>query len=173
MRCKICYKATDKELCSSKCEDIMTEAKNRVELQEKELNKVLNKVFFCKECNKPRNSGRTLCRECLNKKKREEAKKNRIKKVKYCINENCRKEIDNPSSNSKRYCSEECRKSARKSRQKEDNARYRAKKKIEKALKEGVCVEDKYKGTVNPYFLTRGRISTSGRGSVLESSTTE
>ncbi len=114
----------------------------------------------CRVCDKE-SDGETCCLLCgiiwkktgvrVNKQHKEYM---RTAKAPVCKKVNCNVLLVNKNSNSQRYCSDECKPK----RVYTEKERIRRKEK-NKQLREEAKGVDPYEGTINPYFLRRGELS--------------
>lgn len=166
MNCKICDTEEGQELWGDKCTEIMKDTKKRVLIQRSLFDTLLDnvKTYTCKDCGVPRKKGSQYCKPCA-KKRRNERNRQYAMRIRgtgerVCKNEKCKKPLINPKSNSQRYCSSECRPT-------KDYNERRLELEKEKRIKEKVqkMTADRYEGTINPYFLRRGKPSNNAKQS--------
>ena len=113
MNCKTCNTESDSELCSPKCVEVMNKANKRVLIQRSLFDKVLNKVKegTCNDCGGKRKKYSQYCEPCKTKRRRKISQdyEFKVRGQRLCKNEDCRKPMLNPNSNSHKYCSDECK----------------------------------------------------------------
>ena len=150
--CRICNKLSYATICSTVCENVVKETKERIDTQMKEYNTVLRgDQKPCKICGKPRKKYAQFCVSCAKSRTKEKKREfeNKKKKQRICKNKECSNILKEGSPSSQKYCSDKCRPS-----------RTRAEE-ITRRIERGEEIEtyDKYKGTVDPKWLRRGAIS--------------